>query len=357
MDIKTLLFKMVELKSSDIHLAAGCPPLYRIDGRLVSIGMRTLSESDTKEMAYSMLNEFAQSKFNSGARELDFSFGIEKIGRVRANVHYQRGSVSVALRMIPIEIPKIHTLGLPSAVKNFSDYHQGLILVTGATGSGKSTTLASLIDMINSKYSQHIITVEDPIEFLHRNKKSLITQREVGMDTESFPNALRSILRQDPDTVLIGEMRDLETIQAALTIAETGHLTFATLHTNSSVETITRIIDAFPPGQQNQVSTQLSFVLQAVLCQQLLPKVNGGRILATEVMIANSAIKNLVREGKPHQIQNIIQSNQAETGMQTMNQSLVSLYTQGLITKNDAIQRSIDIQNFKKLIQEVETGL
>ena len=335
-----LLQLMAERGASDLHITTGSPPQLRINGKLTPIGSTALAASDTKQMCYSILTEAQKHRFEE-ENELDLSFGVKGLSRFRANIFVQRGAVSGAIRSIPFQLKSFEELGLPPVARDLVKKPRGLILVTGPTGSGKSTTLASMIDKINSERQEHIVTIEDPIEFVHNHKMCVVNQREVHADTQSFKNALKYILRQDPDVVLIGEMRDLETIEAALTISETGHLTFATLHTNSSVQTINRIVDVFPPHQQPQIRAQLSFVLEGVISQQLLPRKDGtGRVLALEVMIPNPAIRNLIREDKIHQIYSIMQTGQSKFGMQTMNQSLYDLFTRGLITKDEAIGRS-----------------
>jgi len=347
-----LLEAMVDKGASDLHVTVDSPPQLRIDGRLVPLKTSDISAKRSRELCYSVLTDAQKQKFEEHD-ELDFSFGIEDLGRFRANVYRQRGSVAGAFRAIPEEIHGIEELGLPPVVGSVSDSSQGLVLVTGPTGSGKSTSLASIIDKVNRERRCHILTIEDPIEFLHDHKNSMVNQREVGADTESFSNALKYVLRQDPDVVLIGEMRDLETIEAALTIAETGHLTFGTLHTNSCVQTINRIIDVFPPHQQPQVRAQLSFIIEAVISQSLIPKKNGsGRALATEVMFPSPAIRNLIREDKAHQIYSSMQVGQAETFMQTMNQSLHELFTRGEISLRDALANSNDVDELKSMIDE-----
>jgi twitching motility protein PilT len=309
-----------------------------------------LSPSETKQICYSILTDAQKHKFEEN-NELDLSFGVRGLSRFRANIFMQRGAVAGAFRAIPYKVISIEELGLPKAVVDLTKKPRGLILVTGPTGSGKSTTLASIIDRINGERNDHIVTIEDPIEYLHPHKSCLVNQREVGADTKSFTNALKYILRQDPDVVLIGEMRDLETIEAALTVAETGHLAFATLHTNSCVQTINRIVDVFPPYQQAQVRAQLSFVLEGVLCQSLLPRAKGpGRALAIELMVPNPAIRNLIREDKIHQIFSQMQIGQDKFGMQTMNQSLASLFQRRLISMDDAMARSNDMEELRQLI-------
>lgn len=335
-----LLHLMIERGASDIHITTGSPPQLRINGKLTPIGSTPLTAAETKQMCYSILTEAQKHRFEE-ENELDLSFGVKGLSRFRANIFVQRGAVSGAIRSIPFQLKTFEELGLPPVARELVKKPRGLILVTGPTGSGKSTTLAAMIDRINSERHEHIVTIEDPIEFVHNHKMCVVNQREVHADTKSFKNALKYILRQDPDVVLIGEMRDLETIEAALSISETGHLTFATLHTNSSVQTINRIVDVFPPHQQPQIRAQLSFVLEGVLSQQLLPRKDGmGRVLALEVMVPNPAIRNLIREDKIHQIYSIMQTGQGKFGMQTMNQSLHDLFIRGLITKDEAIGRS-----------------
>jgi len=331
---------MIEKGASDLHITTGSPPQLRIDGKLVPLDHPPLSPAETKAMCYSVLTDAQKHKFEEN-NELDLSFGIKGLSRFRANIFMQRGAVAGAFRTIPFKIMSFHELGLPDIVNDLVKKPRGLILVTGPTGSGKSTTLAAMVDKINSERHDHIVTIEDPIEYLHPHKKSIVNQREIAADTASFESALKYVLRQDPDVVLIGEMRDLETIRAALTISETGHLTLATLHTNSCAQSINRIIDVFPPHQQEQVRVQLSFVLEGIISQQLLPRANGrGRVLAVEILIPNPAIRNLIREDKIHQIYGIMQTGQARSGMQTMNQSLYDLYQRRLITYDDAIGRS-----------------
>jgi twitching motility protein PilT len=338
--IYDLLKVMIEKGASDLHITTGSPPRLRVDGKLIPLDHPALTPAETKSLCYSILTDNQKHKFEEN-NELDLSFGVKGLSRFRGNIFMQRGAVAAAFRTIPFEIKSFKDLGLPEIINELVKKPRGLILVTGATGSGKSTTLAAMVDRINDERYDHIITVEDPIEYLHVHKKCLINQREVNADTASFKNALRYVLRQDPDVVLIGEMRDLETIEAALTVAETGHLTLATLHTNSAVQTINRIIDVFPPHQQEQIRVQLSFVLEGILAQQLIPKKSGkGRVLGVELLVPNPAIRNLIREDKIHQIYSMMQTGQAKFGMQTMNQSLLELYNRGHLSHEDAISRS-----------------
>jgi len=351
-DLQDLLRTMIDHGATDLHITTGSPPQIRVDGRLVPLDLPPLTPADTKRLCYSILTDAQKHRFEE-EHELDFSFGIKGLSRFRGNLFLQRGAVAAAIRAIPYKIKSFQELGLPPIIEEIIRKPKGLILVTGPTGAGKSTTLAAMIDRINEERNAHIITIEDPIEYLHPHKGCVVNQREVNSDTFSFQAALKHILRQDPDVVLIGEMRDLETIEAALTIAETGHLTLATLHTNSCSESINRIIDVFPPHQQPQVRTLLSFVLEGVLTQQLLPKANGrGLILALEIMIPNPAIRNLIREDKVHQIYGQMQVGQLKFGMQTMNQSLLSLYERGLITLNDAMARSPNLEEFRQMLGE-----
>ena len=349
-NLHQLLRTMVQKGASDLHITTGTPPQLRIDGKLHPLKMPPLSAPETKQLCYSLLTDAQKHQFEE-RNELDLSFSVQKLSRFRANVFVQRGNVAGAFRAIPFKIKTFEELGLPKIVEELSQKPRGLVLVTGPTGSGKSTTLATIIDKINQERNEHIVTIEDPIEYLHQHKGCVINQREVGADTNSFKNALKYILRQDPDVVLIGEMRDLETIEAALTVAETGHLAFATLHTNSCVQTINRIVDVFPPYQQAQVRAQLSFVLEGVLCQALLPRANGpGRAMSLEVMIPNPAIRNLIREDKIHQIYSAMQVGQEKFGMQTMNQSLASLFQKRMISMETAMARSSDHEELRGMI-------
>ncbi|NTU59791.1 MAG: PilT/PilU family type 4a pilus ATPase [Deltaproteobacteria bacterium] len=345
-----LLKAMIERGASDLHITTGSPPQIRIDGQLVPLEAPSLLPPETKRLCYSVLTEAQKHRFEE-ENELDLSFGVKDLSRFRANVFMQRGAVAGAFRAIPFQIKTFEELGLPTVMHEIAQKPRGLVLVTGPTGSGKSTTLAAVIDRINTQRHEHIVTIEDPIEYLHPHKGCLVNQREVNADTDSFKKALKYILRQDPDVVLIGEMRDLETIEAALTVAETGHLAFATLHTNSAVQTINRIVDVFPSYQQPQVRAQLSFVLEGVLSQQLIPKLSGrGRALAVEVMIPNPAIRNLIREDKIHQLYSQMQVGQGKFSMQTMNQSLYSLFVKKQISLNDALGSSSDPDELRTMI-------
>ncbi len=332
-----LLKTMVERGGTDLHVTTNSPPVIRIDGVLIPLNLPPSTAVETKKLAYSILTDAQKHRFEESL-ELDLSFGIKGLARFRANLFMQRGAVAGAFRRIPYEILGFRELGLPPIVEALCDKPRGLVLVTGPTGSGKSTTLAAMIDKINRERPVHILTIEDPVEYLHSHKKALVNQRELHSDTHSFPNALRSVLREDPDVVLVGEMRDLETIESALRIAETGHLTFATLHTNSAPQTINRIVDVFPEHQQAQIRAQLSFVLEGIICQSLLPRAAGkGRALATEILVPNSAIRNLIREDKIHQIYSMMQSGQLKHGMQTFNQSLATLYHRRMISLQTAL--------------------
>jgi twitching motility protein PilT len=349
--LSELLKKLAEFGGSDLHLTTNSPPQVRVDGHLRALeGYKVLTSADTKQLAYSVLTDAQKHRFEENL-ELDFSFGVKGLSRFRANIFNQRGAVGAVFRAIPYEIKPFEALGLPPIVKEMCNKPRGLILVTGPTGSGKSTTLAAMIDKINSDRHEHILTIEDPIEFLHNHKSCLVNQREVNADTKGFAEALRTALRQDPDVVLVGEMRDLETIESALRIAETGHLTFATLHTNSAASTINRIIDVFPSEQQSQVRAQLSLVLEGILCQALLPKAEGqGRAMALEILVPNAAIRNLIREDKVHQIYSMMQTGQDKYGMQTFNQSLATLYHKRQISLDVAMQRSSNTDELKELI-------
>ena len=347
--IHELLKKMGELHASDLHLTAGSPPLFRIDGSLVPTDAERIAPEEVLKLAYSIMNE-AQKKVFEQKKEVDFSFAVQNLARYRANIFLQRGCCACALRSIPFSIKPLDELGLPPIVSKLTERPNGLVLVTGPTGSGKSTTLAAMVDKINDEMEGHILTVEDPIEFVHKHKKCIINQREVHQDTDSFASALRVALRQDPDVVLIGEMRDLETIQAALSIAETGHLTLATLHTNSAAQTMNRIIDVFPADQKATVRAQLSMVLEGIISQALIPKIGGGRVMCCEVLVATMAVRSLIRDDKVHQIQGIIEIGQ-KFGMQTMNAELLKLYKRKLISKKDALMRSPDPDQMVKLME------
>jgi twitching motility protein PilT len=350
--LSELLRKLSELRGSDLHITTNSAPQVRVDGHLRPLeGYKPLTSADTKQLAYSVLTDAQKHRFEENL-ELDFSFGVKGLSRFRANLFNQRGAVGAVFRAIPYEIKAFDDLGLPAVVQKLCEKPRGLILVTGPTGSGKSTTLAAMIDKINNERHEHILTIEDPIEFLHNHKSCLVNQREVNADTRGFAEALRTALRQDPDVVLVGEMRDLETIESALRIAETGHLTFATLHTNSAASTINRIIDVFPSAQQAQVRAQLSLVLEGIMCQALLPKATGpGRAMALEILVPNAAIRNLIREDKVHQIYSMMQTGQDKYGMQTFNQALASLYHKRQISLEVALQRSSNTDELKELIE------
>jgi twitching motility protein PilT len=347
--IDDLLRIVVEKGASDLHLCAGVPPVIRVDGRLIPTNYEKATPQDTQRLMYDILTDEQIQRFES-TLELDFSYSLGKIARFRVNVYRDRGAVAAAFRLIPTRIPTIRELNLPPVLEELTRLPRGLIIVTGPTGSGKSTTQAAMINQINMERSVHIVTIEDPIEYLHSHRFSIINQRELGQDTKSFHNALRAVLREDPDVILVGEMRDPETIALAITAAETGHLVLATLHTNSAATTIDRIVDVFPPGQQEQIRIQLSNSIQAVICQQLLPRAGQpGRVPAVEVMIATPAIRNLIRENKAHQITSVIQTS-ANVGMQTMDQSLRDLYMKGWITLEEALSRAMNPEELKKMI-------
>jgi twitching motility protein PilT len=349
-NLHQLLKAMVEKGASDLHITTGSPPQLRVDGELVPLKTAQLTPVETKQLCYSILTDAQKHKFEE-ENELDLSFGVKGLSRFRANVYMQRGAVAGAFRTIPFKILTFQELGLPPVVAELVKRPRGLILVTGPTGSGKSTTLASMVDKINTDRHEHIMTIEDPIEYLHPHKNCLVNQREVGADTRNFKTALKYILRQDPDVVLVGELRDLETIEAALVIAETGHTCYATLHTNSAVQTINRVLDVFPPYQQPQVRAQLSFVLEGVMSQSLIAKAGSpGRVLALEVMIPNPAIRNLIREDKVHQVYSAMQVGQAKFGMQTFNQALAQLLARRLITQEEAFGRSSDPDELRNIL-------
>jgi twitching motility protein PilT len=345
-----MLQKVVQAGASDLHLATSTPPQIRVDGGLRPLDAPVLTAADTKRLAYSVMTDSQKHQFEE-KWEFDFSFGIKDLARFRANIFTQRGAVGAVFRLIPFEVKDFEALGLPPVVQKLCNKPRGLILVTGPTGSGKSTTLAAMIDKINRERHEHILTIEDPIEFLHSHKNCLVNQREVNSDTHSFSDALRVALREDPDVVLIGEMRDLETVEAALRIAETGHLTLATLHTNSAVATINRIIDMFPSDHQSQIRSQLSLVLEGVMCQSLIPRASGsGRCMAMEVLIPNSAIRNLIREDKIHQMYSSMQTGQDKYGMQTFNQALAQLVLSRIITLEAALGESSSPDELQDLV-------
>jgi twitching motility protein PilT len=348
--IEILLEDVVRKKASDLHLQVGLPPMLRIDGSLAPMsGFDELTPEQVEALVFAILDA-DQQQILLKDKEFDFSFAFGDLGRFRVNAFHERGNVAAALRLIPNQIATIADLGLPTVVGKFADYPRGLVLVTGPTGSGKSTTLAALVDKINTERAQHIITIEDPIEFTHKSKKSVVVQREVHYDTYSFSAALRSSLREDPDVVLIGEMRDLETISAAITIAETGHLVFATLHTNSASQSIDRMIDVFPPHQQPQVRAQLANILMAICSQRLVPTIGGGRVAAAEILVANSAVRNIIREGKSHQLDAVIQTG-ADQGMQLMDKTLSGLVQTGSVTYDNARQFAVDLTEFDRLVR------
>ncbi len=346
-----LLKTTVELDGSDLHLTTAAPPTVRVHGKLVPLKLAPLTAPETKQLAYSVCTDAQKKRFEE-TQELDFSFGIRGVGRFRCNIFNQRGAVASVYRLIPERVRGFQELNLPPILAKLSERPRGLVLVTGPTGSGKSTTLAAMIDKINTERQEHILTIEDPIEYIHQHKGCLVNQREVHSDTQGFSLALRAALREDPDVVLVGEMRDLETIESALRIAETGHLTFATLHTNSASQTINRIIDVFPGHQQSQIRTQLSLVLEGIVCQSLLRRSNGpGRIVSLEVLVPTPAIRNLIRDDKVHQIYSMMQAGQEKLGMQTMNQSLASLYLSRQITLETAISASSHKEELQEMIQ------
>ena len=345
-----LLLKAVQLNASDLHITPGARPSVRIDGKITPlVEFPVLTPEMTQKLTYSVMSEKHRKELEEKG-QVDFSFGIKDVGRFRANVFFQRGSIAGVFRRLPYKIMSVKELGLTEKVLELCHKSMGLVLVTGPTGSGKTSTLAALINYINENFPHHIITIEDPIEYVFPHKKSIVNQREIGEDVENFAMALKAALREDPDVILVGEMRDLETIEIALRAAETGHLVFGTLHTNTAISTITRIVDVFPPSQQDQIRIQLSFVLQGVISQRLLPKIGGGRVLAYELLIPNTAIKNLIRENKLQQIYAMMQSGQGETGMQTMNQSLANLYRAGLITPEDAFRYSPDVKELERML-------
>ncbi len=348
--IEVLLEEVIKKKASDLHIQVGLPPMLRVDGSLVAVnGADPLNEEAVETLVFAVLDE-DQKQILLKDKEFDFSFAFGDLGRFRVNAFHERGNLAAALRLIPNEILSIEQLGLPQIVNKFADYPRGLVLVTGPTGSGKSTTLAALVHKINLEKPVHIVTIEDPIEFTHKSQKSVIVQREVHYDTYSFSAALRSALREDPDVVLIGEMRDLETIASAITIAETGHLVFATLHTNSAAQSIDRMIDVFPPHQQPQIRAQLSNILMAIASQRLVPAIGGGRMAAAEILVATPAVRNIIREGKSHQLEAVIQTG-AEFGMQSMDKTLVGLIHAGTISYDEARNFAVDLDELDRLMR------
>ncbi len=348
--IENLLQEVINKEASDLHLQVGLQPILRVDGALTPThNTPVLTEEMVENLVYSIVDD-EQKQILEKDKELDFSFAFGELGRFRVNAYHERGNLAAALRLIPSEIRTIDELGLPKVMNKFTEYPRGLVLVTGPTGSGKSTTLAAMIDKINSERAVHVITIEDPIEYTHQNKKAVIAQREVHYDTYSFATSLRSTLRQDPDVVLIGEMRDLETIAAAITIAETGHLVFATLHTNSAAQSVDRMVDVFPPHQQQQIRVQLASMIQGICAQRLIPAIGGGRIPASEVMVANSAVRNIIREGKTHQLESVIQTG-SEQGMQSMDKTLVDMIRSGKITYEEAKNYAVDLEEVDRLMR------
>lgn len=337
--------------ASDLHIVSGAQPALRVNGRIVRVKTDILSKEMTRKLCYSVLSDNQKAKFEE-ERELDFSFEVKNMARFRANFFFQRGAVSGVFRKVPVTMPKFGDLSMPPAIGDLTLLPYGLVLVTGPTGSGKSTTIASLVDKINQESFGHIVTLEDPIEFIHPHKNCIVNQREVGADTASYADAMKYLLRQDPDVVLLGEMRDLETIEAALVTAETGHLVFATLHTNSAIATINRIVSVFPSEQQDRVRAQLSFTLQAVISQRLLPALGGGRVVATEFLLMTPGVRNLVREGKLHQIESLMQVGQEKSGMVTMNQSLVQLVLKRKIDLRAAFEASPNLEQLEKMLKQ-----
>lgn len=354
MTLPQLLKAMLEHKASDMHITSGAPPTFRVHGQILRAKTTPLVPADTKELCYSVLTDYQKAMFEE-QKQIDFSFGIRDLARFRANVYFQRGAVAGAFRHIPFDIPKLHTLGLPNAVPNLLAKPRGLVLVTGATGSGKTTTLAAMIDALNDDEHLHIVTIEDPIEYIHSHRGSLINQREIGQDAKSFGSALKAALREDPDVVLVGEMRDKETIETALTLAETGHLVLSTLHTNGAYQTVTRIVQVFPSDQQDQIRLQLSLVLEGILSQALLERTDRqGRALAVELMLPNASIRNLIRENKLFQIPSAMVIGQDQSGMITMNQSLAQLVKKRLVTPEEALANSPDPEELIKNLSDMQ---
>lgn len=353
-NLSALLKALVEQGASDLHITVGTSPQFRIEGKMVKVKSEPLTGADTKELCYSILTETQKARFER-AQEIDFSFGIKNLSRFRANLFYQRGDVGAVFRRVPFEIPSFSKLALPDVLKAMINIPNGLILVTGPTGSGKSTTIASLLDILNESEFGHIMTVEDPIEFVHNHKNCIVNQREVGVDTPTFGSALKRILRQDPDYILIGEMRDLETVEMALTLAETGHLVFGTLHTNNAIQSINRIINIFPPHQHSQVRQVLSFTLNGIVSQQLIrSEVSKKMNMAMEILIPNLAIRNLIREDKLHQVYSMMQTGQSESGMRTMNQTLIRLVKEGKISPEEAMVHSFVPEELNKLLSTIK---
>ena len=347
--IDDLLIETTQRNASDLHLTEKLPPVIRVDGRLLRLNYEPLGAQDIQRLIYDVLTN-QQIQWFEKVRELDFSYGLVGVGRFRFNVYRQRGTIGAAMRAIPTKIPTLEDLRLPGMLRELTRRPSGLVLITGATGAGKSTTLAAMIDIVNQERDCHIMTIEDPIEYLHNHRRAMINQRELGQDTNSFENALRAILREDPDVILVGELRDLETISAAITLAETGHLVFATLHTRNAPQTIDRIVDVFPPYQQGQIRVQLANALEAVVAQQLLTRTGGGRIPCVEIMLANSAVRNLIREGRTDQLPSIIETS-AQLGMQSMDRSLVQLVRMNAITLDTGRAASLDPDNFNRLLK------
>ena len=351
MNLIQLLKFANEKGASDVHISAGAPPGLRINGKIIRVRMDEISTEDSRRICYSVLNDYQKSKFEEN-KEIDFSFEVKGVARFRANYYFQKNTVAGVFRQVPVRIPKLDELGLPPHVSQLTNTPNGLILVTGPTGSGKSTTIAAMLDKINKDKYGHIITLEDPIEYMHEHQKCVVSQREIGADSESYKRALKSVVRQDPDYCLIGEMRDLDAIETALQLAETGHLVFATLHTNSAVQTVNRLVSVFPTEQQDRIRMILSFTLQAVVSQKLLPSKQKGRVLAYELLLMTPGIRNLIRDNKLHQIESLMQVGQNKTGMITLNQSLFNLVTRGHISKDDALNNSSDIEGLLRIFEK-----
>lgn len=337
--------------ASDVHINSGTPPGLRIDGKIVRVKSESLSSEEARRLCYSVLNDHQKAKFEQ-AKELDFSFEVKGVARFRANYYFSKGSVSGTYRQVPVKIPDFRTLGLPDYLRALTNFPNGLVLVTGPTGSGKTTTIAALLDVINKNKYGHIVTLEDPIEYIHAHGKCIVSQREIGADSNSYARGLKAVVRQDPDYCLIGELRDLEAIETALQLAETGHLVFSTLHTNSAVQTINRLVSVFPAEQQDRIRVMLSFTLQAVISQKLLPSKKGGRVLAYELLLLNPGIRNLIRENKLHQIETMMQVGQKKSGMTTLQQNLFSLFKSGFITKEQAIENALDMEAMMNLLKK-----